>query len=85
MSGAQHPSIVETFRRSIATVAALPCDILIAVHPAFSDVDERLKQRALKPAQDPFIDPASCRTYAAGATERLDRRLAEEARTPNSP
>lgn len=75
-----HPGIVETFRRSIATVGALPCDILLSVHPSLSNMDEKLKQRAQKPPADPLVDPAGCRTYAAGATERLDRRLEEEGR-----
>ncbi len=30
------PDIVAQFRRSIAKVAALPCDVLLAVHPAFA-------------------------------------------------
>lgn len=79
---AAHPSRIESFRRSIATVAALPCDILLAVHPGFSNMDEKIAQRAKKPASDPFVDPGACRAYAAGATERLEQRLAEEARTP---
>ena len=33
----QHPGIVEEFRRSIAKVAALPCDVLLTVHPAFAE------------------------------------------------
>jgi metallo-beta-lactamase class B len=32
---ASHPSIVEQFRRSIALVRDLPCDIVIPVHPVF--------------------------------------------------
>ncbi|MDH4064795.1 MAG: subclass B3 metallo-beta-lactamase [Acidobacteriota bacterium] len=59
---ATHPSLVAAFRRSIATVAALPCDILVAPHP-FSAAGK------------------TCRTYAADASERLDARLAEEARS----
>ena len=31
------PSRIEEFRRSIAKVAALPCDVLIAVHPQFGE------------------------------------------------
>jgi len=31
------PDIVPAFRQSIAKVAALPCDLLIAVHPAFGE------------------------------------------------
>jgi metallo-beta-lactamase class B len=62
---AAHPGLVETFRKSIATVAALPCDILVTVHPSFSGEDE---QR----------DANACRTYAADAMRRLDERVARE-------
>lgn len=33
---ATHPSRVDAFRRSIATVAALPCDVLLTVHPPYN-------------------------------------------------
>lgn len=66
-----------SFRKSIATVAALPCDILLAVHPAFAQMDEKLKGRTKD--HDPLIDPTACRTYAAQAAERLDARVKEEA------
>jgi len=63
---ASHPSIVEQFRRSIETMAALPCDMMIPVHPVWDAKD------ALK--------PGSCRVYAAEAAKRLDARIAEEQR-----
>lgn len=33
---AKTPSRIEAFRKSIATVRALPCDVLMTVHPAFA-------------------------------------------------
>lgn len=33
---ATHPSRIEDFRKSIATVRALPCDVLLTVHPVFN-------------------------------------------------
>ena len=72
------PSIVESFRKTIAKVAALPCDILITVHPGFVDIDGKLERRAARPISDPFVDPRACRAYAAGAAKRLDARVAEE-------
>jgi metallo-beta-lactamase class B len=66
-----------SFRKSIATVGALPCDILLTVHPAFAQLDEKLKARTKD--HDPFVDPAACRAYAAAATTRFDTRLKEEA------
>jgi metallo-beta-lactamase class B len=64
------------FRASIAKVAALPCDIVIAVHPGFTDLAGKLARRRLQPAVDPFIDPEGCRVYAANAAKSLDARVA---------
>jgi metallo-beta-lactamase class B len=75
-----HPSLVTSFRRSIAAVAALPCDVLLSVHPEFSGMDRKLQLRAAGAPANPFVDPEGCRTYAASASQALDRRLAEEQR-----
>ena len=80
--GGGRPSLVDAFRRSIATVAQLPCDVIVSVHPSFTDLDRKLKQRGAKPGVDPFVDPKGCRSYAADAGKRLDARLAEEKKTP---
>jgi len=72
------PSRVEKFRQSIATVAALPCDIVITTHPSATNLDGKLKRRAERPAVDPLIDPQGCRALAAAATKQLDARVADE-------
>jgi metallo-beta-lactamase class B len=69
---------VESFRASIDRVAALHCDILLAPHPGFLALDEKLAAKARAPASNPFIDPAACRSYATAARERLAQRIAEE-------
>lgn len=71
-----HASLIETFRRSIATVDRLPCDVLIAVHPG--DLDGQLAARAKGVTPDPFIDANACHAYAADATKQLAKRIAEE-------
>ena len=76
--GGAAPSIVEQFRKSIAKVAALPCDIIISVHPSGTDLDAKVKGRRARPAVDPFVTPGGCRAYAATAATRLDARIAEE-------
>jgi metallo-beta-lactamase class B len=77
---AAHPSIEAVFRRSIATVAGLPCDVILAVHPGFIGMDDKLKRRREEPAAEPFVDPGGCRAYAAEAGKRLDARVADEAK-----
>jgi len=75
---ATHPSLEASFRRSIATVAALPCDILLAVHPGFADIEGKLRRRKEQPASNPFVDSKGCQVYAGDAAKRFDQRLAEE-------
>ncbi len=59
-----NPALVATFRKSIAKVAALPCDILIAPHPSFAvgktcrtyaeDGEARLNQRLADEKKTPL-------------------------------
>jgi metallo-beta-lactamase class B len=82
---ATHPSLIDTFRATIAKVRALPCDIIIGVHPGFTDLAGKLKRRQEKEARDPFVTPDGCRAYADAASKRLDERIAEEAKTKSVP
>jgi metallo-beta-lactamase class B len=65
-----------SFRRSIDTVAKLPCDLVVSVHPDFTGIFEKLAKKA--PGTHPFIDANGCREYAADAMRLLDKRLAKE-------
>lgn len=69
---AEHPDDVAAFRRSLDTVATLPCDILLTPHPLASDLFARLDGKA------PLVDPDACRRYADGARANLERRLHDE-------
>ncbi|MCE5231700.1 MAG: subclass B3 metallo-beta-lactamase [Xanthomonadaceae bacterium] len=74
----QHPQRAEDFRRAIATVAALPCDILLTPHPSASNLRERLDARTRGQRPDPLIDANACRAYAATALKNFDARLQRE-------
>jgi len=80
---AAHPSRVAAFERSIATVAALPCDILLAPHPRFAGMAEKLKRREDNPGENPFVDATACKAYAQAAKAGLERRLRAEAGAPS--
>jgi len=79
---ATHPSLAASFARSIDTVAALPCDILLAPHPGFSRMTAALRERGSSPQAAPVVDPGACRAYAEDARGRLERRLADEGAAP---
>jgi metallo-beta-lactamase class B len=72
----KNPDISASFRDSIRKVASLKCDIVVSVHPGFTDTVGRLASRTEK--DDPFIDPEGCRDYAADARKRLEKRIAAE-------
>ena len=80
--GFKYGTRLESFRRSIEKVAALPCDIVVSPHPQFTQIDAKLKRRAEMngPGTDPFIDPNGCKAYAADGMKRLEARRAEEAK-----
>ncbi|MBD8873387.1 subclass B3 metallo-beta-lactamase [Rhodanobacter sp. DHB23] len=73
-----HPAYVADFRRGIAAVAALPCDILLTPHPDASDFWDRIARRKSPTDVDALVDRQACRDYAAEAGKNLDARLAEE-------
>jgi len=78
LADATHPDLTPRFRASIRTVAELPCDILISVHPDVAGVDEKLKKLDNGGEMNPFIDPMACRAYANGYEKLLDARIEEE-------
>jgi len=73
-----HPPRVVAFRRAIATVAALPCDILLTPHPDASGFWQKVAQRKSDTDAAPLIDAGACRAYAATAAKKLDAKLAQE-------
>lgn len=76
-SDVAHPERVPTFERSIARVAALPCDILLTVHPGLGGLAEK-RARVASGRGDAFVDPGACRAYADEADRRLTARLLRE-------
>ena len=73
-----YPTALADVKKSIATVAAFDCDILVSAHPEASNLWQR---KARQPAEGntAFIDRQACRDYAAKGQQRLDQTLAEEA------
>ena len=70
------PDISASFQDSIAKVAALPCDVMISVHPGMTNVLEKAAKRTSE--HNPFIDAGACRAYADNAGKLLAKRLASE-------
>lgn len=66
--------VVDQFHANIATVAGLPCDLLITPHPDASPLWKRLAVGAALP----LVDTEACHRNAATASRKLDQLLAKE-------
>ncbi len=73
-----YPTARADVERSIARVAALPCDILVSAHPEAGGLWTR-KARQSQHGNAAFIDPHACRAYADAGRARLAAQLAAEA------
>lgn len=76
-----YPNARSDIERSIAKVAALPCDVLVSAHPEGSELWQRHTRRALL-GNAAFVDKGACRAYADKGRARLQKTLAAEAKTP---
>ena len=74
---ARYPAARRDFERGLATLASLPCDLLVTPHPGASGLLERVAAREAGDA-DALRDPAACRAYAARGRAALAARLARE-------
>jgi metallo-beta-lactamase class B len=71
-----HPVYVAAFRKALAKVAALDCDVLLTPHPSASGMRDKLVAGDL-------TSGTNCRDYTGVLGARLDARLAKEAAAPS--
>jgi metallo-beta-lactamase class B len=73
-----HQALADGFRRSIAKLRTVPCDILISAHPDQSGGDRKAAELRAGAEPNPFVDANACRDYAAQFERLFDRRIADE-------
>jgi metallo-beta-lactamase class B len=73
----KYPNIVADYEASLKKVRALPCDIFLAAHPDFFNLQEKYnKLRSGGP--NPFIDPAALRAYVDDCERAFRKELARQ-------
>jgi len=82
-----YPEIADDYRRSFATLEALPVDLFLAAHGAFFDLEAKRARLAADPdGPNPFVDPEGYRRYVERSKRRFEELLAEaEAKRPSAP
>lgn len=82
-SDPQHRAVIPAFRRSFATIRALPCDILITGHPEHSDGEAKVARARTNP--DSFRTEGACHKLADRYEQAFQARLKEEGNAPPAP
>lgn len=72
-----HPERLGDFRRALAMLSTLPCDILMTPHPEASDLLKRLVARDAGNL-DALHDPQACKAYARLGEQSMRQRIAAE-------
>lgn len=84
----KYPGIAGDYARSFQVLKALPCDVFLAPHGSFFDLQEKAKRLAAPktpnpapdPVPNPFVDPAGCRAYVARMERTYEEQLRREKR-----
>jgi metallo-beta-lactamase class B len=63
LGNVNYPNIVQDYHRTFDILKKLPCDVFLASHGNFFDLDEKSKQVRTNTAQNPFIDPDGYRQF----------------------
>jgi metallo-beta-lactamase class B len=67
----RYPHLVDDYRRTFATVRALPCDLLLTPHPDVSGWAPAVTVA-------PHLKPMTCRAYADNAERKFDAELKKQ-------
>jgi len=71
-----YPGIGSDYAKSFRLLQSLPCDVFLASHGSFFDLNGKRAALAKGPRENPFIDPAGYQAYV----ERAERAYNDELR-----
>jgi metallo-beta-lactamase class B len=82
VANTQYPQIADDYRRTFATLRALPCDIFLGAHGGYYEMPAKFA-RIHPGGANPFIDPAGYQTYVAEREEAFRDELKKQAASQN--
>lgn len=78
----RYPEAVSDYRRQFATLHALSCDIFLASHGNFFDLEGKRKALRGHPKANPFIDSEEYHRFVTAAERRFEDRVRNERSQP---
>jgi metallo-beta-lactamase class B len=77
----QYPNIVQDYRRTFEILKKLPCDVFLASHGNFFNLEEKSKQIRADAARNPFIDPDGYQQFLERTQRDFETELKRQSAT----
>jgi metallo-beta-lactamase class B len=74
----KYPEVADAYVQSFETLKKLSCDVFIASHSHYYDLENKRKRLKDGATPNPFIDPAGFRAYIADFEKAFREQLAKE-------
>ncbi|HKX28893.1 MAG TPA: subclass B3 metallo-beta-lactamase [Blastocatellia bacterium] len=72
------PGIAEAYAKSFRIMKSLPCEVFLAPHAPFFDLEAKVRRLNEGAKSNPFIDPEGYRKYLAELEESYSKQLLQE-------
>jgi len=76
-----YPNIVDDFQKTFRVIKTLPCDVFLAPHGNFYDLNGKYARLQAGGKENPFVDPAGCRQFIERGEAAFLKQLDEERQT----
>jgi metallo-beta-lactamase class B len=80
MNNPKYPQIAADYARTFKVLAKLPCDIFLAAHGSFFDLQGKAARLRKGETPNPFLDPQGYREHVRQKEELFRKQLREEAK-----
>ena len=77
----QYPNIVQDYRRTFEILKKLPCDVFLASHGNFFNLEVKSKQIRADAARNPFIDPDGYQQFLERTQRDFETELKRQSAT----
>jgi metallo-beta-lactamase class B len=82
VANTDYPQIATDYAQIFRTLAALPCDVFLAAHGSFFDLEDKRAALARSSARNPFVDPQGYRDYVRRSQARFEAELHRQQEHP---
>jgi metallo-beta-lactamase class B len=78
INNASYPNIVDDYRKTFAYLKTLPCDVFLAAHGSFFQLDEKRAALKADPKQNPLIRPGELQAFVDHAEQDFEVELKKQ-------